>query len=104
MEVPDYRLMFPRLGEDETSYARRLEREGQTELIIRKALRFHFKMKIEAFGLFFEDFELARLRELEALRRLSPTMTTYAFTRRVARSLGVTNERAEYWVARLTVA
>lgn len=96
----DHNTHYPKEDEDAKAYSHRLELDGFEETYIRKALRVHFLMNIEEFGRFFEEFELARLRHLTHLMDLDSGRNNYSLTKKVAKNLGVPEERAEYWVTR----
>jgi hypothetical protein len=96
--LQDYRELYPATEEKRLEFCRRLETGGHEEMFIRKALKFHFSMKIEEFGDFFEDFEDARFRHLKLLDELEPNRNSYSFALKVSRNLGIPIERAEHWV------
>lgn len=100
MTLLDYQNMQPEPGEDTKSYCLRLEQDGHEEMFIRKALRMHFSMKIDEFGAFFEDYELARLRHLAMLKQIHPNRNSYSLKLKVRKNLGISEERANYWVKR----
>jgi hypothetical protein len=90
----DYRSLPPAPKEDEHQYALRLQNAGFDEMFIRKALRFHFQMKIEEFPTFFEPFLQARLKYVRLLAALRPDQADSQLVRRVARNLGISAEGA----------
>ena len=88
----------PHQGETVTAYAHRLEGLGAEEMLVRKALADHFDMPFAEMGAFFEAFETARLRHLTLLKRIHPNRTRYSLVKKVSKNLGISEERAEYWV------
>ena len=100
MAIHEFTEYPPKASEDKVAYCKRLEALGFEEMWIRSALRVHFDLPLDGFGEFFEQFEIARLRHLTKLNKLSPNHTHYSMTLKVAKNLGITRERAEYWVTR----
>jgi hypothetical protein len=88
----------PEAGDDAVSYCRRLEANGHEEMAIRSALRQHFGMAITELGSFFEQFPSARLRHVVLLKAMQPGRSRYFLTRKLAKNLGISDERAEYWI------
>ncbi|MET1413377.1 hypothetical protein ABVF61_13965 [Roseibium sp. HPY-6] len=93
----DYKNLPPVAGENSREYCRRLESVGHEEAFMRKALRFHFGMERFDFPSFFDDFELARLRHIELIHRLSPNRTDYSMIKKISGNLGVSQEHAKLW-------
>lgn len=100
MTSVDESQLRPRPGETREDYCRRLDGNGYEEMHIRKALREHFSMELREFGAFFDNFPEARLRHLARLHEMAPARADFAFARKVAGNLGISQEKAEYWVAR----
>ena len=98
MPSSSLQLLLPKTGETRETYCRRLNDQGLEEMLIRKGLRLHFSMKIEEFGEFFDDYKDARLRHLTLLLQRQPNRTDYSLARKVSKNLGISQERAEYWV------
>lgn len=99
-QMESYLDLHPSDGESKFDYARRLETDGHDEMFIRAALRFHFSMQLTEFSDFFEDFEIARLRHVEAVSKLRKYPNEGAFARKVGANLGISTERAKTWVRR----
>lgn len=100
MTKDDDLSFYPGSNEDAVEYCRRLEKNGHDEVAIRKALREHFDFGIDELGQFFEDFPQARLRHLALLMHIHPNRNTYSLEKKVAKNLGISEEKAKYWVAR----
>jgi hypothetical protein len=93
-------ISTPEPDEDAVSYCHRLESDGHEEMAMRSALRAHFNMPLAEMGSFFEQFPQARLRHVARLKVLQPNRTRYSLIKKVAKNLGVSDERAEYWIDR----
>ena len=100
MKQRDDQELLPFKDEKATTFCHRLETDGYEEMEIRKALRTHFAFSIDELAQFFEQFEQARLRHIELLTKIHPNRTTYSLKKKVAKNLGISEQRAEYWVKR----
>ncbi|MGL6209222.1 MAG: hypothetical protein ACRC14_05255 [Paracoccaceae bacterium] len=95
-----YRTLPPASGEARDAYAYRLQQAGHEEMFIRKALRFHFAMKIDELPALFVALEPARLRHIALLATLQPGRTDYSLARKLSKNLGISIEIAEQMVAK----
>ncbi len=104
MAERDYWDMFPDKNETLENYCSRLESDGFEEMYIRKALRCHYGLPLKGLAVFFENYPHARLWHIALLRELHPNRTPYSLRRKIARNLGISDERAEHWVGMFEAA
>lgn len=91
-------------GEDSVTYAVRLEGEGYGEMFIRKSLRTRFGLSLKDFSNFFQDNGLARMRHVKLIICMSRRRTEYSLMRKVAKDLGISDQRATTVIEQIRVA
>ena len=96
----DYTKLIPDPSETKEEYCQRLEDDGHEEMLIRKALACHYKMKVSEMGAFFKHYELARLRHIQMLTEIAPNRTDYSLMKKVGKNLGLTDKEASCLIKR----
>ena len=83
------------------AYGKKLAGEGKRELDVRKALRFHFDMDINAVIALCAEFPSARLHEIELLRERFPDATLNRFAWRIQRTMTLSSDDAQTWAEKI---
>ncbi len=100
--MSDYESDTPDTGESKTAYGKRLQKEGQRELYIRKALREHFGLTIDETIRQCKELPKARLLELKELRKRFPDLNENRLAWKISKSLTIPKEDALKWAQTLT--
>ena len=88
---------LPNPTETQETYARRLEKDGEREYTIRKALRDHFDLAIEDVIAICGDLPTARNREIRNLRTRFPDLNENRFAWKISKTLTFPTEDALTW-------
>jgi hypothetical protein len=88
---------LPNPTETQETYARRLEKDGEREYTIRKALREHFELPIEDIIAICGDLPTARQREIADLRTRFPDLNQNRFAWKISKTLTIPKEDALTW-------
>jgi hypothetical protein len=102
--MSDFQTDLPKPDESQSTYAKRLESEGQRELYIRKALRAHFDLGIEDTIAACAKLPAARQRELQDLRKRFPDLNQNRFAHRIGKTLTIPKQDAQTWASRILSA
>jgi len=100
--MTDHMTDTPDMGESKTAYGKRLQKEGQRELYIRKALREHFDLSIDETIRQCKALPKARLLELKELRKRFPDLNENRLAWKISKSLTIPKEDALKWAQTLT--
>ena len=90
------------LSADETvkDYAHRLEELGFDEMLIRKALLLSYKKLDLKSARIFNNYSDARIRYVTMIHRISPAKSHKALVKKLAASIGISEDEAEQSVSR----
>lgn len=88
---------LPNPTENQEVYARRLEKDGEREYTIRKALRDHFDLPIADVIAICSDLPTARNREIHDLRKRFPDLNENRFAWKISKTLTIPKEDALTW-------
>ncbi len=88
---------LPNPSETQEVYARRLEKDGEREYTIRKALREHYELPIEDVIAICADLPTARQREITDLRKRFPDLNENRFAWKISKTLTIPKEDALTW-------
>lgn len=99
--MSDFMTDTPDANETELSYGKRLQKQGQRELYIRKALRAHFALDIHAAIAVCDKLPTARLLELKELRKRFPELNENRLAWKISKSLTLTKQDALAWAQTL---
>ncbi|PCH96550.1 MAG: hypothetical protein COB84_04760 [Rhodobacteraceae bacterium] len=100
----DYLTDQPKTSEDQIAYAKRLEKDGQREIYIRKALREHFGLSIDEVIVLCAKLPKARKREIINLRERFPNLTEKRFVWRIVQSMTLSKDDAKRWADKIISA
>lgn len=95
--MSDYQTDTPKSGEDVAAYVKRLEAQGQREIYIRKALKAHFGLDIQAVIAACSHLKRARRLELIALRARNSQLTENRFAWKISKALTISKDDALIW-------
>ncbi|KPU83987.1 hypothetical protein JI58_06410 [Marinosulfonomonas sp. PRT-SC04] len=99
--MSDFMTDTPEANESELSYGKRLQKQGQRELYIRKALREHFALDINEAIAVCHKLPTARLLELKELRARFPDLNENRLAWKISKSLTLTKQDALVWAQTL---
>lgn len=88
---------LPNPSEGQEVYARRLEKDGEREYTIRKALRDHFDLPIDDVIAICGDLPTARQREVADLRARFPDLNENRFAWKISKTLTIPKDDALTW-------
>jgi len=97
----DHMTDAPKAHEGRNAYAERLQKEGQRELYIRKALKAHFGLSIDETIAACAALPKARLLELRALRGRFPDLNENRLAWKISKSLTLSKEDSLKWAQKL---
>jgi hypothetical protein len=87
----------PSPTETQEIYAQRLERDGEREYTIRKALGEHYNLPIAEVIAICAELPTAREREITDLRRRFPNLNINRFAWKISKTLTISKEAALMW-------
>ena len=87
----------PNPTETQAIYARRLEKDGEREYAIRKALKEHYELPIMEIIAICAELPAAREREITELRKRFPDFNENRFAWKISKTLTITKENALKW-------
>jgi len=99
--MSDYLMDTPQTDEGSHAYGQRLQKQGQRELYIRKALRTHFGLGIDEVIAICADLPKARLLELKRLRAQFPDLNENRLAWKISKSLTIPKAGALVWAQKL---
>lgn len=99
--MSDYLTDTPQTDEGRHAYGQRLQKQGQRELYIRKALRTHFGLGIDEVIAICADLPKARLLELKQLRKQFPDLNENRLAWKISKTLTIPKEDALVWAQTL---
>ncbi len=88
---------LPNPSEPQETYAKRLEKDGEREYAIRKALREHFETPIADIIAICNELPVAREREIADLRTRFPDLNQNRFAWKISKTLTISKEDALTW-------
>lgn len=95
--MSDFITDTPMGNETELNYGKRLQKQGQRELYIRKALREHFALDINEAIAVCDKLPTARLLELRELRARFPDLNENRLAWKISKSLTLSKPDALTW-------
>ncbi|MCF6316723.1 MAG: hypothetical protein L3J30_10650 [Marinosulfonomonas sp.] len=99
--MSDHMTDTPKTDEGRHAYGQRLQKQGQRELYIRKALRAHFDLSIDETIAVCAELPVARLLELKDLRRRFPELNENRLAWKISKSLTIPKADALIWAQTL---
>ena len=91
----------PNANESKLAYGKRLQAQGLRELYIRKALKTHFDLDIDATIAICTKLRGARFLELQQLRRRFPDLNENRLAWKISKSLTIPKEDALDWAQKI---